>query len=106
VYEGPILRSAVIAGLILAGVAPAMAQQQNATTNPLAEVCSGVLAQSNINAGNSDRLCACLVRETPARLTQDEMMAYAEANQNGREPPKAVMDKVTAIATTCLQEAR
>ena len=96
----------MIAGLILAGLVPAMAQPRNATANPLAEACSGMLAQSNINAGNSDRLCACLLRETPARLTQDDMVAYAEANQEGREPPKPVMDKVTAIATTCLQEAR
>ena len=103
---GAIIRSAAATVLVLAHVAPAIAQQQNVPTNPLAEVCSGVLAQSNVNAGNSDRLCACLLRETPARLSQDEMMAYAEANQDGKEPPKDVMDKVTAIATTCLKEAQ
>jgi hypothetical protein len=57
-------------------------------------------------SGDKAKLCTCLIRETPARLSQQEMMAYAEASLESKTPPDAVMQKVLAIATACLKEAQ
>jgi hypothetical protein len=96
---------AVLTLLTVLGAAPATAQIGG--TDPLMGICSGVLAQSPGGvSGDRNKLCTCLVRETPAQLTPTEMLAYAEAAQAGRAPPDAVMQKITRIATQCLQEAR
>jgi hypothetical protein len=96
----------LVAATLVASMMPAAAQDQNQVSNPLSAVCTGVLAQSNINVGDADRLCACLIRQTPAHLTPQEMEIYAEASQAGKQPPQPVMDKVIAVATECLQEAQ
>ena len=75
--------------------------------DPLLSLCSGFLDQSAGGvSGNKQKLCSCLVRETPAQLTQEEMIAYAEATVNNRAPPDAVTRKMVASATMCLTEAQ
>jgi hypothetical protein len=75
--------------------------------NPLLAMCGGMLAEGAAGvSGDKNRLCTCLVRDTSAKLTHEEMMAYAEASTNSQAPPPAVMNKVMAIATACLQEAQ
>jgi len=97
-----VLNSFVIASVTRAQTAGT--QNQN---NALLGVCSGFLAQSAGSvSGDHDRLCACLVRETSTKLTMAEMSAYSEAALNNASPPPAVMDKVMAIATSCLAEAQ
>jgi hypothetical protein len=100
------MRSAIV--ILLALAAPASAQTATpAAGTDLSAICSGVLDQSAGGvSGDHTKLCACLARETPARLSQAEMMAYAEATLANKAPPDAVTDKITAIATHCLQQAR
>ncbi len=75
--------------------------------NPMLAICSGFLSQgAGSVSGDKTKLCACLVRETTTKLTAAEMQAYAEASLNSQAPPPAVMDKVMAVATTCLKEAQ
>ena len=73
----------------------------------LTAMCSGFLEQgAGAVSGDHAKLCACLVRETPAKLSFPEMQAYAEATINNRAPPDAVMQKMTAIASLCLRESQ
>ena len=94
--------------LFVAGVA--QAQTRNAPSVDAASLtatCSGFLEQgAGAVSGDKAKLCSCLVRETPARLSLPEMQAYAEATLNNRSPPDAVTQKMVAIATQCLREAQ
>jgi hypothetical protein len=88
---------------------PVAAQQSLPRTSgdPLKEICTSFLEQSGQGvSGDRNSLCTCLVRETQARLTRDEMKIYNEAGQTGRQVPDAIMQKVLGIATNCLTGAR
>jgi hypothetical protein len=86
--------------------APAVAQTST-TSDPNAAICAGLLAEAPGGvSGDHTKLCACLVRETPKQLTQADMLAYAQASAESKAPPDAVMAKVMAVATQCLQEAQ
>ena len=95
-------------GLLAAAVAQAQTQLPSGSdAASLTATCSGFLAQgAGAVSGDHGKLCACLVRETPAKLSLPEMQAYAEATINNRAPPDAVMQKMTAIASQCLREAQ
>ncbi len=86
---------------------PCFAQQTPKQTNdPLMEICSGFLDQTGQGiSGDRNNLCTCLVRETKARLTRQEMQIYNEAGQTGKQVPDAIMQKVIGIATVCLQQS-
>ena len=102
------MKAMLIAGFVIGG-APAYAQQTvpKASGDPLQAICTGFLDQSGQGvAGNRDRLCSCLARETKGRLTEAEMKAYNRASQSGQAPSEAVMQKVLGIATYCLTQAR
>jgi hypothetical protein len=77
-----------------------------ATADPMMSMCSGLLTESGAGMTGKDKLCRCLINEVTAKLTVDEMTAYAQANANSQTPPQAVMDKVTGIATGCLNQSR
>ena len=87
--------------------APCAAQQTPKPTNdPLMEICSSFLDQTGQGiSGDRNNLCTCLVRETQARLTRQEMEIYSAAGQSGKQVPNAIMQKVIGIATLCLQQA-
>ena len=100
------MTSAVIFFLMSASTA-VFAQTSQSPADPMVAVCSGLLAQSPGGvSGDHTKLCACLARETPARLTQADMLAYAQASVENTAPPDDVMQKVMAVATKCLQEAQ
>ena len=100
------VRGIFIAVGILA-CAPCYAQQTLKPTNdPLMEICSSFLDQSGQGiSGNRNNLCTCLVRETKARLTRQEMEIYNAAGQSGKQVPDAIMQKVIGIATLCLEQS-
>ncbi len=86
---------------------PVGAQSAGAQNNALIGICSGMLAQGAAGvSGDHGKLCACLVRETSTKLSTAEMKAYSESSLNNTAPPSAVMDKVMAIATSCLNAAQ
>ena len=97
-----------VACLLTATLAEAQTKPPSASdAASLTATCSGFLEQgAGAVSGNHAKLCACLVRETPAKLSLPEMQAYAEATINNRQPPDAVVQKMTAIATQCLREAQ
>jgi len=75
--------------------------------DPTQAICSGLLAQgAGTVSGDQTKLCSCLARETPRKLTLADMEAYSEASLNSQPPPAAVMDKVMSLAQACLQEAQ
>jgi hypothetical protein len=91
----------VLAALLVASTASAQ------TKDPLQEICTGFLNQGGASVGGDHaRLCTCLVGETQKRLTRQEMEIYNKAATTGQEPPPAIMQKVVAIATLCLTQAR
>lgn len=95
--------------IVIAGAAaPSVAQaQRQGSSDPLVDICTGFLAQSGQGvSGDTNRLCACLTRETQSRLTRREMELYSQATSQGRAPPDTVMQKVLGIATRCLAEAQ
>jgi hypothetical protein len=98
----------LLGGLLAATAVQAQTRTPSASdAAALTSTCSGFLEQSAGGvSGDHAKLCACLVRETPSRLSLPEMQAYAEAAINNRAPPDAVMQKMTAIATLCLREAQ
>jgi hypothetical protein len=99
------MKSILIVSLLAMTIVPAFAQQSpsQAPNDPLQSLCSGFLEQSGQSvSGNANKLCACLVRETKARLTPQEMAVYSRASETGQTPPPSVMEKVIAVATTCL----
>jgi hypothetical protein len=88
---------------------PVAAQQSLPKTSgdPLKEICTGFLEQGGAGvSGDRNKLCTCLVRETQAGLTPQEMAIYSKAAETGQAPPPAIMNKVMNIATTCLTAAR
>ncbi len=88
---------------------PAGAQQAlpKSSGDPLKEICTGFLEQGGAGvSGDRNKLCTCLVRETQARLTQQEMVLYSKAAETGQAPPPAIMNKVVDIATMCLTSGR
>ena len=87
--------------------APCFAQQTPKPSNdPLAEICTSFLDQTGQGiTGDRNNLCTCLVRETKARLTPEEMRIYYEAGQMAKQVPDAIMQKVVGIATLCLQQS-
>ncbi len=99
------MKSILIASLFALTALPALAQQSlpRGSGDPLQDICTGFMEQSGQGvSGDRNKLCSCLVRETKARLTAREMEIYQKAGETGQAPPPAVMDKVVAIATTCL----
>ena len=99
------MKSILILSVLAMTALPALAQQSlpQGSSDPMQSLCSGFLEQSGQGvSGDHNKLCACLVRETKARLTPQEMQAYNKASETGQTPPPAVMDKVIAVATTCL----
>ena len=91
--------------LLAFGSSPAWAQTTSAV--PLAPLCMSVLEQSDINiAGDHGRLCACVARETPKRLSPAEIMLVAQAALQSTAPPNATLSKVFFIAAQCLQEVQ
>lgn len=102
--DGIMTKTVLLAALLMA-TAPATAQQTAPKTggDPLKEICTGFLAQSGQGvSGDQNKLCTCLVTQTQARLTRQEMEIYNKASSTGQAPPPAIMDKVVGIATTCL----
>ena len=98
-------------GVAMALVAtPVLAQtttQAPSNADPIQAICSGFLAENSAGvSADKVKLCSCLVRETKSRLSVDEMKSYSQANLNGQAPSDAVMQKVIAIAQTCLTEAK
>ena len=76
------------------------------TNDPLMEICTSFLAESGQGiSGNRNNLCKCLVRETKARLTPQEMRIYNDAGQTGAQVPDAIMQKVIGIAAQCLEQS-
>lgn len=100
------MRSAIV--ILLAFAAPAVAQTNTPATNTdLAAICSGLLQQAPGGvSGDHAKLCSCLTTQTMSGLTQAEMMAYAQSTVENKAPPEAVMSKIVAIATSCLQQAQ
>ncbi len=100
------MRSAIV--ILLALAAPAFAQTKTPATNSdLGAICSGLLDQAAGGvSGDHTKLCTCLTGETMSRLSPGEMTAYAQATLESKAPPDAVMAKITAIATYCLQQAQ
>lgn len=95
----------IVATLVVLASGPAVAQRTAAgpTADPLQNICTGFLDQAGQGvSGDRAKLCECLVRETKARLTAQEMATYNKAGETGQPPPPAIMEKVLAIATTCL----
>ena len=91
----------VLAALLVASTASAQTQ------DPLQEICTGFLNQGGASVGGDHaRLCTCLVGETQKRLTRQEMEIYNKAATTGQEPPPEIMQKLVAIATLCLTQAR
>jgi hypothetical protein len=93
----------------LCAALPVAAQQSLPKTSgdPLKEICTSFLEQGGAGvSGDRNKLCTCLVRETQARLTQQEMLLYNKAAETGQPPPPAIMNKVVNIATTCLTAAQ
>ncbi len=96
---------AIVAACCLVLIAlPASAQNlPSGSGDPLQDICTGFLDQGGAGvSGDRNKLCTCLVRETKARLTPQEMLIYSKAAESGQPPPPAVMDKVIGIATACL----
>ena len=87
--------------------APCFAQQTPKPANdPLMEICSSFLEQSGQGiSGDRNNLCTCLVRETQARLTRQEMQVYNDAGRTGKQVPDAIMQKIVGIAALCLQQS-
>ncbi len=88
---------------------PAAAQQSvpKGSGDPLKDICTNFLEQGGGGvSGNRNTLCSCLVKETQARLTRQEMEIYNKASTAGQAPPPAIMDKVIGIATMCLTAAQ
>ena len=80
---------------------------QSVPSDPLKEICSNFLAQgAGTVGGDHQKLCTCLVSQTQAQLTRQEMEIYNKAATSGQQPPPAIMQKVVGIATTCLTQAR
>lgn len=106
------MRTLILAAMFALAVPAAQAQtqgstSQSTTTDSLTGICSALLQQQAGGvSGDHDKLCACLVRETPAQLSLADMSAYEEATLANRAPPDAVMQKITAIATKCLTQAQ
>ena len=100
------MRSAIV--ILLACAAPAFAQSKPSVSNSdLTQICSGVLEQAPGGvSGDHTKLCNCLSTETVSRLSQTELLAYAESTMQNKAPPDAVMTKITAIATFCLRQAQ
>ncbi len=89
--------------LLTLGATPVAAQ--STASLPLAPICMGVLDQSNVEiAGDHTRLCACVARETPKRMTPSEIMVVAQAALQGTAPPNTTLSKVLFVAAQCLQE--
>jgi hypothetical protein len=101
------MRRPIAIVLVVLAAAPGAAQTPpKGGGDPLRDICTSFLDQSGQGvAGDRNRLCTCLVRETKGRLTPQEMQAYNKAAQAGQAPPPAVMEKVVGIATKCLTEA-
>ena len=97
----------IFVALVIFVSAPCFAQQTPKPTNdPLMEICSSFLDQSGQGiSGDRNNLCTCLVRETKARLTRQEMQIYNDAGATGKQVPDAIMQKVIGIATLCLQQS-
>ena len=93
-----------VALLVAVAATPAIARQSlGGSGDPLQEICTGFMEQSRQGvSGDRNKLCACLVRETKARLTVREMEIYSKAGETGQSPPPAIMEKVLGVATTCL----
>jgi hypothetical protein len=94
---------------VLLAVMPAAAQQTlpKSSGDPLKDMCTGFLEQGGAGvSGDRNKLCTCLVRETQAQLTQQEMVLYSKAAETGQAPPPAIMNKVVNIATSCLTAAQ
>lgn len=103
------LRAIFFASILAMAAVPAAGQQPRPgqSGDPLQEICTGFMDQSGHSvAGDRNKLCACLVRETKARLTVKEMEIYSKAGEAGQPPPTAIMEKVMGVATTCLTAAR
>lgn len=99
------MRTVLIILLFVAMASPALAQQSQsrAPADPLQDICTGFLEQGGQGiSGDRNKLCSCLVRETKARLTPQEMEIYNKAGTTGQPPPPAIMEKVIGIATACL----
>ena len=98
----------VLAALLIVSSATAQAQTlPKSSGNPLEEMCTAFLEQGGAGvSGNHGTLCSCLVREIQARLTRAELEAYNKASESGGEVPPAIMQKVLAVASTCLTQAQ
>jgi hypothetical protein len=102
------MKISLLVSLLCLAAMPALAQTlPQGSGNPLQDICTGFLDQSGQGvSGDRNVLCTCLVRETKARLTVDEMKLYSRAGETGQSPPPAIMEKVIGIATLCLTSSR
>lgn len=100
------VRPSLILALTAFFSVPAVAQAPTAGANPMMQMCSALLGQSGQIAADGQRLCACLVREVPAKLSDAEMQLYDRSNAAGQPLPDALQAKITGIAVQCLAAAR
>jgi len=102
------MKAVFLAALIAWSALPASAQTlPRGSGDPLQDICTGFMEQGGqAVSGDRNKLCNCLVSETKARLTLQEMEIYAKAGETGQPPPPAIMEKVIGIATVCLTTAR
>ncbi len=103
------MKAVYFASILAIASLPAAGQQARpgASGDPLQDICTGFMDQSGQGlSGDRNKLCACLVRETKARLTVKEIEIYSKAGETGQQPPPAIMEKVMGVATTCLTAPR
>jgi hypothetical protein len=102
------MKAAILTAAFIFTALPGLAQTlPRGSGDPLQDICTGFMEQGGqAVSGDRNKLCACLVNETKARLTLKEMEIYAKAGETGQPPPPAIMEKVIGIATVCLTTAR
>lgn len=96
----------VLAAVLWTSASFAQSTSNASSGDPMMAMCSGLLTESGSGITGKDKLCNCLINQVTANLTAEEMSEYASANLNSETPPQAVTDKVTAIATSCLNQAK
>jgi hypothetical protein len=106
-HAGLIMRAVLLLSTLLwTSAASAQSTSTSLTSDPMMAVCSGLLTEGGSGITGKDKLCSCLINQVTANLTAEEMSAYATANLKSQAPLQEVTDKVTAIATRCLSQAR
>jgi len=97
----------ILAALVFISTSALAQTLPQGSGDPLKDICTSFMDQSGQGvSGDRNKLCSCLVQQTQARLTRQEMEIYAKAGATGQQPPPAIMQKVIEVATTCLTQAQ